>query len=149
MTQPGERAYEATFRVMQGLFQLTDEGVVPELAEPGIRHGDLVVPHVSGGVTVVCGIDTGPVRVRAETHVAAPAPGGTAWEEVAEQTFDAPVGNVRVVPLFDWPVPEIGVLTTGPGNYRVRVHARGRATALHRFVESPTEDYLIQVWRDA
>jgi hypothetical protein len=148
VSQPGVRAYEATFRISQGLFQLTDENVVPELAEPGIRWEDLVVPHVSGGATVVCGIDTGPIRVRAEALASAPAADPATWDEVAETTFDAPVGNVLVVPLFDWPVAEIGSLTTGPGSYRVRVHARGRETALNRFVESPTEDYLIQVWPD-
>jgi hypothetical protein len=140
------RSAEATFGIRHGQFQLTDEKVVPELAEPAIRHGDLVVPHVSGGATVICGIDTGPVRVRAEVHASAPAPDAASWDELAETTFDAPVGNVRVVPLFDWPVGELGPLTSGPGNYRVRVHARGRATALNRFVETATEDYLIQVW---
>ena len=148
MTQPDERAYDATFRISKGLFQLTDERVVPELAEPAIRSGDLLVPHIAGGATVICGIDTGPVRVRAEVHATAPAPDAASWEEVAETTFDAPVGRVRVVPLFEWPVADIGPLTDGPGNYRVRVSARGRDTARNRFVEAPTEDYLLQVWPD-
>ena len=148
MTQPGERSYDATFRISRGLFQLTDERVVPELAEPMIRTGDLVVPHVAGGVTVVCGIDDGPVRVRAQVLATAPTPDAASWEEVAETTVDAPVGSVRVVPLFDWPVADIGPLTDGPGSYRVRVHARGRGTAPYRFVETPTEEYLIQVWRE-
>jgi hypothetical protein len=146
MTQPGERSYESTFGITHGLFQLTDERVVPELAEPAIRPGDLVVPHVSGGATVICGIDTGPVRVRAEVHATAPADDVASWDEVAETTFDAPFGNVRVVPLFQWPVADIGSLTNGPGRHRVRVSARGRETALNRFVETPTEDYLLQVW---
>jgi hypothetical protein len=146
--QSGERSYDATFLISHGVFQLTDERVVPELAEPAIRSGDLLVPHISGGATVVCGIDTGPVRVRAEVHASAPAADAGSWEEVAETIFDAPVGSVRVVPLFEWPVADIGPLTTGPGNYRIRVSVRGRETARHRFVETPTEDYLIQVWPD-
>src|SRR3954447_22102444 len=131
---------------MRGLFQLTDERVVPELAEPLIRTGDLVVPHISGGATVVCGIDDGPVRLRAQVLATPPRPDAASWEEVAETTIDAPVGRVRVVPLFEWPVADIGPLTNGPGSYRVRVHARGRETAPHRFVQTPTEEYLIQVW---
>ena len=139
-------SYEATFGISHGLFQLTDERVVPELAEPAVRPGDLVVPHVSGGATVFCGIDTGAVHVRAEALAAAPVDDGSSWDEVAEASFDAPVGRVRVVPLFEWPVADIGPLTARPGRYRVRVSARGRDAAPNRFVEAPTEDYLIQVW---
>jgi hypothetical protein len=146
VTPPGERSYDATFRISRGLFQLTDERVVPELAEPAVRTGDLVVPHVSGGAIVLCGIDDGPVRVRAQVLATAPTSDTASWEEVAETKFDAPIGSVRVVPLFEWPVADIGPLTTGPGSYRVRVHARGRGTAPNRFVETPTEEYLIQVW---
>ena len=149
MTQPDGHSYESTFGISHGLFQLTDERVVPELAEPAVRTGDLVVPHVSGGATVICGIDTGPVRVRAEVHATEPAEDVASWDEVAETTFHAPVGRVRVVPLFDWPVADIGPLTTGPGRYRIRVSARGRDTAANRFVDAPTEAYLLQVWPDA
>jgi hypothetical protein len=55
---------------------------------------------------------------------------------------------VRVVPLFEDPVPDIPALTNGPGTYRARVYASGRATARNRFVDHPTEDYLIQIWPD-
>jgi hypothetical protein len=54
-----------------------------------------------------------------------------------------------MTPLFMDPVPQIGVLTSGPGAYRLRVHARGRDIARGRFVDEPTEDYPLQVWPDS
>lgn len=141
-----EGSYEAVFRISENQFQLIDYNVVPELAA---EFGPLVVPFVSGGFAVYCGISAGPVRLRAEVATTPPSLDAAGWDEVAEITFDAPSGAVRVVPLFGDPVSDLPALTNGPGTYRARVHARGRATARNRFVDAPTEDYLIQVWPDS
>jgi hypothetical protein len=133
----GVREYEAVFRISHATFQLVDRNVVPEM-------GDVV-----GGAAVLCGISDGPVRVRAQASDTALLPETVGWDVVAEIVFAAPTGSVRVAPLFMDAVPQIGVLTSGPGVYRLRVHARGRDVARGRFVEEPTEDYLIQVWPDS
>jgi hypothetical protein len=133
---------EAIFNVSYGQFQLTDYNVIPE---PDGDIGGLLTP-LRGGATVACGIHTGPVRVRAEAHAAAPPPDDHAWDECAEMTFEAPVGRVRVTPLFEDPVPELPQLTSGPGTYRIRVYARGRDAARGRVVPSSSEEYLLQVW---
>jgi hypothetical protein len=138
-----EQSDEAVVAVSHGLFQLIDRGVVPEL---GPDIAGLVVPLVSGGIAVVCGISAGPVRVRAETWAAAPPPDPAAWDETGEVGFYAPVGSVRVTPLFEDPVPGIPALTAGPGAHRARVYARGRDTARNRVVGASTEEYLVQVW---
>jgi hypothetical protein len=140
----GEQRHEATFDVSHALFQLTDLNVIPE---PGQEFRGLVVPMIPGGATVLCGIQSGPIHVRAEAHGAAPPPDTSAWQEVAETVFDAPTGQVRVVPLFEDPVPGLPVLTAGPGRYRIRVHARGRDDITRgRVVRSSSEEYLLQVW---
>ncbi|GAA3166319.1 hypothetical protein GCM10010531_18670 [Blastococcus jejuensis] len=141
MTEPQE--YEAVFAISHAIFQLTDYDVVPEI---GDNVGGLAVPLINGGAAVLCGISAGPVHVRAQVSATPPPPETAAWDEVAEIVFAAPTGSVRVTPLFEDPVPQIGVLTSGPGEYRLRVYARGRDTAPGRFVDTPTEDYLIQVW---
>ncbi|RRR82655.1 hypothetical protein EHS43_16310 [Streptomyces sp. RP5T] len=42
---------------------------------------------------------------------------------------------------------ELPVLSfTGPGDYRLRVHARGRDTAIDQAPDQITEWYLIQAW---
>jgi hypothetical protein len=145
MSQPAGPVHEATFRISYSQFQLNDYGVVPEL---GAETDGMVVP-LSGGARIACGISDGPIRLRAQACAAEPAPETSPWDEVAETAFDAPVGQVAVVPLFEDPVPGIPPLTSGPGRYRVRVYARGRDIAPHRFVESPTEEYLVQVWPDS
>jgi hypothetical protein len=146
MSGAAEAAYEAVFHISENQFQLIDYGVVPELAA---EFGELIVPFVVGGFAVYCGISDGPVRLRAEVATTPPPLNAAGWDEVAEIAFDAPSGGVRVVPLFEDPVPDIPALTNGPGTYRARVYARGRATARNRFVDDPTEDYLIQIWPDA
>jgi hypothetical protein len=108
--------------------------------------GGLALPLLHGGAAILCGISDGPVRVRAEVWPAEPPPAAAGWDEVAEIAFDAPAGSVRVTPLFEYPVPGIGVLTDGPGRHRLRTSARGREIARGRFVDAPTETYLIQVW---
>lgn len=58
------------------------------------------------------------------------------------------VGRIRVVGLFgDLPEQLPNLTPNGPGDDRVRVHARGRDTghASHTLAE-PVEDYLILVW---
>jgi hypothetical protein len=139
------REFEAVFHISHAMFQLPDLGVVPEI---GDDLGGLVVPLINGGAAVLCGISDGPVRVRAQASDAAPESETAPWDEMDEIVFHAPAGSVRVTPLFEDPVADIGVLTSGPGTYRLRVYARGRDTARNRFVDVPTEDYLIQVWPD-
>jgi hypothetical protein len=145
MSGAAEASYEAVFHISENQFQLTDYGVVPELAA---EFGELIVPFAVGGFAVYCGISDGPVRLRAEVATTPPPLNAAGWDEVAEISFDAPSGGVRVVPLFEDPVPDIPALTNGPGTYRARVYASGRATARNRFVDHPTEDYLIQIWPD-
>lgn len=143
MNADAERARGVVVNVSDGQFQLTDFGIVPEL---GPEISELVVPLISGGVAVMCGISAGPVQVRAEAAATEPPLDAGTWEEVAEASFDAPVGQVRVTPLFEDPVQGLPVLTSGPGTYRVRVHATGRNEARNRVVGSTTESYLVQVW---
>jgi hypothetical protein len=89
----------------------------------------------------------GPVAVEVRELEAEPQLELSGWEDVAEFSV-----LVREKPAyiggFDQDfrtTPRIG--TAGPGWYRLRVHARGRATAPDLVVTEPTEDYLIQVWR--
>jgi hypothetical protein len=139
-------ADEAVVAVSNGQFQLTDYKVIPDLV--GEFDGSLIVPLV-GGAAIATGISAGPVHVRAEALDGEPGPEPTGWEEIAEIGFDAPAGSVRVVRLFDDPVPEIPPLTSGPGRYRLRVHARGRRVDAYRVVDASAERYLLQVWPDS
>ncbi|WP_344939494.1 hypothetical protein [Actinomadura miaoliensis] len=110
----------------------------------------LITPDPPWGAVIYTGIATGAVAVSVELRRQAPPPGAPSWdewEEVAEVTVEAPVGQLRVYALMEDP-PDLPPLTiAGPGTYRVRVHARGRDIAYDlSLVDEIVEDYLIQVW---
>jgi hypothetical protein len=99
------------------------------------------------GIKVMCGTDMGPVRLllRAITGGARTEPG---WDVVAEVDIVASEGWIRVLSSEVEMRPDLGNLAgSGPGTYRVRVHARGRDTASRRgFVEEPIEEHLLEAW---
>ncbi|WP_261570321.1 hypothetical protein [Frankia gtarii] len=107
----------------------------------------LVAAIGENGVKVMCGTDMGPVRVllRALTGVAKTEPD---WDTVAEVDIVASENWIRVMSSELEMRPDLGNLAcSGPGRYRVRVHARGRDDASRRgFVEEPVEEHLLEAW---
>ncbi|MDI1456477.1 hypothetical protein ACWDU8_05775 [Streptomyces sp. NPDC003388] len=56
-------------------------------------------------------------------------------------------GELMVHGLMDALDEELPVLSfDGPGDYRLRIHARGRDTATDHAPDEVTEHYLIQTW---
>ncbi|MFM9692239.1 hypothetical protein [Streptomyces europaeiscabiei] len=52
-----------------------------------------------------------------------------------------------MAPLMDAPVDLPSLASRGPGPYRLRVHARGRDTAVDQtVVDEVVESYLLQSW---
>jgi hypothetical protein len=103
-------------------------------------------------VAVFTGIDSGPVRVAVDPRTVPPPvadlnSGLREWDEIVEFSGESPDGSVEVVSLTEGLVTELPPLSaTGPGTYRLRVHARGRATHRDLAVGEPVEDYLITTW---
>lgn len=110
------------------------------------EHNGLV--QVIDGVTVVLtGIHTGEVDVTVTLHETGPAPGNGEWQEVVEVSAHAASGDLMVRGMMDDLDEELPVLSfSGPGDYRLRVHARGRDTAIDLAPDEVTEWYLIQAW---
>jgi hypothetical protein len=68
------------------------------------------------------------------------------WDDVVEVSMHTGSGRVRVARLMDWP-PDLPPLTlAGPGDYRVRLHARGRDTSPDLVAFDAREEYLITAW---
>ncbi|OJF15413.1 hypothetical protein [Couchioplanes caeruleus] len=126
------------------MFYLADTGI--NLRPPHDSTNGLASVH-PGGIVVFTGISCGPVRVTVDARDAPPSTADTeAWDEVLEVSVHAPVGRMVVSGVFS-DAPELPVLTTaGPGDYRVRLHARGRDTAIDLGVLEPVEDYLVIAW---
>ncbi|WP_159106619.1 hypothetical protein [Streptomyces rishiriensis] len=126
-------------------FNISDEdgptgpGLAPE-------HNGLV--QVTDGVTtVLTGIHTGNVDVTVTLHQNEPAPDDADWQERVEISAHSASGDCMVRGLMDDLDEELPVLSfDGPGDYRLRIHARGRDTAVDLAPDEVTEWYLIQVW---
>lgn len=126
------------------LFQITDpEGPVAD--DLDVSHNGLVAA-TDGAIEVSTGIHTGNVRVTVELHAQRPEPAAD-WEEVAEISCQSRSGEVLVAPLMDDPVDLPSLASQGPGPYQLRVHARGRDTAVDQaVVDEAVESYLLQSW---
>jgi hypothetical protein len=112
-----------------------------------VRATNGLVGAGRGAALIHTGIHTGVVALSVEARDSAPGSVELdGWDEVAEVSLTAPVGRVRAAALeatLD-SLPDLTV--AGPGDYRVRVHARGRDTSIDGVASEPVEDYLVVVW---
>jgi hypothetical protein len=139
---------QATMPVQRHTFLLADRATCgPRI--PLDRSNGLIDPQ-PGLAVIFTGILGGNVRLAVEAHAAAPEVDTTEWDEVVDATMEAPTGTVQVRGVDEDPPDHLPVLTpAGPGSYRVRVHARGRDTAVDEVERQPVEDYLIAVWPES
>ncbi|WP_091550383.1 hypothetical protein [Micromonospora pattaloongensis] len=147
MSDPYANA-QATMPVQRHTFLLADEAVCgPRI--PLDRSNGLIDTQ-PGLAVIFTGILGGNVRLAVQARPAAPAVDTAEWDEVVDVTLDAPTGAVRVRAVDSDDPDGLPVLTpAGPGPYRVRVHARGRDTAVDEVQPQPVEDYLIAMWPEA
>jgi hypothetical protein len=126
-------------------FDVSDE-VGPAGAALEREHNGLV-RVADGAITVMTGIHTGDVDVTVSFHEARPAPGSGDWQEIVEISAHSASGELMVRGIMDDLDEELPALSfNGPGDYRLRIHARGRDTAIDLAPEAVTEWYLIQAW---
>jgi len=126
-------------------FDISDEGGSAG-DDVGRVHNGLV--HVTdGAITVMTGIRTGDVDVTVTLHHTEPAPDRGDWQEILEISAESASGNLMVRGIMDDLDDELPALSfNGPGSYRLRIHARGRDTAIDLAPDEVTEWYLAQVW---
>ncbi|MGR4854883.1 hypothetical protein [Streptomyces sp. LARHCF252] len=111
------------------------------------REHNRLVRVADGTITVMTGIHTGDVDVTVTLHEALPVPGSGDWQEIVEISAHAASGELTVRGIMDDLDEELPVLSfNGPGDYRLRIHARGRDTAVDLAPDEVTEWYLIQAW---
>jgi hypothetical protein len=107
------------------------------LHEPSRRRGfplretNGLVAVTGPGAAMIFGISSGRVSVRAEALTTAPAVADLGeWDEIADVSLPGLAGELAVAALMDDVPPGLpGLCAAGPGDYRVRVHARGRDTS--------------------
>jgi hypothetical protein len=126
-------------------FQISDEDG-PAGPDLPAEHNGLI--EVQDGIaTIRTGIHTGDVDVTVTFHTETPRPEDIAWDEIVEVSLHSVSGELMVRGLMDDLDEELPALSfDGPGDYRLRIHARGRDTAIDLAPDEVTEWYLIQVW---
>lgn len=103
---------------------------------------------------VTTGVHTGDVLLTVETWSQEPPPQLEPWDDVVELPFHSTTGDARIVD--EWtdtpPAIDVNIAFAGPGQYRLRVHARGRDAGYEADVVSAdagdelVEEHLIQIW---
>ncbi|MET7853093.1 hypothetical protein ABZU45_31775 [Streptomyces avermitilis] len=124
---------------------LDPQGPVSE-KELDLSHTGLIALS-DGQAEIHAGIHSGYAGVTVATHLGAPDADSGPWQEIVEVSVHAPSGELLVSALMDDMEEELPSLAAaGPGEYRLRVHARGRDIAVDLTTQDITEHYLIQSW---
>jgi hypothetical protein len=108
-----------------------------------------LITALPGIAVIFTGASSGYVHVSVEIHHT-PVPADphefAQWDEAVEQSMVSPGGDLHVAALSADP-PDLPVLTpAGSGEYRIRIHARGRDTAPDAVAFDPVEEYHLLVW---
>jgi len=127
-------------------FWLRDPDRRPGL--PSRTTNGLVAVTGPGAAIIFTGISSGRVSVSVEALTAAPAAVNLAeWDEVADVSLPGLSGVLAVAALMDAVPPGLpNLCVAGPGDYRVRVHARGRDISPDEATDQPAETYLVLCW---
>lgn len=117
------------------------EGEVPEVTD---FSGNGLVAVVAGGAVIRTGTAEGSVRVRLTVLAGPPPSAEPGWDEVVEVSWRAVAGQASVAgPNGPGDGQLLRATPPWPGDYRLRVHARGRDDA----DEGGSEDYELVVWQ--
>lgn len=128
------------------------QGFVEFPEHSGIANG-LLGFHKDFGI-ILTGFERGYLRLTVEIHAEPPALDTENWDDVLDVSADFTRGQAFVASYEKAFTTNLAF--DGPGTYRVRAHARGRAAtknaALPRrprptAANPPSETYLVQVWK--
>ncbi|PRY02529.1 hypothetical protein [Allonocardiopsis opalescens] len=142
MTSPAE-AVHGVVRVDYHQFRVADQ-TDPWNTEPAYNGLFATAP---GQVVIYTGASSGQVNLAVQPLPGPPPPPDLdAWDEIADTTLEAPHGRARIDTMMTDPPPLPDLTQTGPGSYRLRIHARGRDTGPDSVAFEPVEDCLVQAW---
>ncbi|WP_460491904.1 DUF6461 domain-containing protein [Dactylosporangium cerinum] len=104
--------------------------------------GNGLVAVTDGGAVIRTGVAQGSVHVELAVLAQAPAEVESGWEEIVEVSWPAAEGRASVIAPDGTSSPSLRRQTPPwPGDYRVRVHARGRDD-----LDTEFERYKLIVW---
>lgn len=130
--------------VDSNIFRIYDPDVMQHPDDDGDFDASAtgLVTVTPSGPLIVCGTHLGRVLITAELWDSPPDLDTASWQDVAELTALWEGSEMEV-----WgETEEIPLPISGPGAYRLRVHARHRDDGEDRDESDPMEEILIQVW---
>ncbi|MFE7430065.1 hypothetical protein [Streptomyces sp. NPDC057545] len=149
-------------RVDEGQFYIAPEGDIAEVPEKRAEHAldrayenACLIGSYQDIACILAGINCGTVLLSVLQADTDPGPDTAPWDEAEEVDLHAPTGDFRYSALMgntgeDPQEPyETNLAHAGPGEYRLRLHARGRdinPDGVQDENEPITEHYLLQVW---
>ncbi|MFG1889214.1 DUF6461 domain-containing protein [Micromonospora sp. NPDC049051] len=105
--------------------------------------GNGLVAVVPGGAVIRTGVESGQVRIMLSILDGPPPDVATGWEEIVEVSWQAAVGGASVLGPRAGKSHREPATPPWPGDYRLRVHARGRDETDER----DAEHYELVVWQ--
>ena len=105
--------------------------------------GNGLVAVVPGGAVIRTGLETGHVQIILGILDGPPPAVAEGWEEIVEVSWHATVGGASIVGPAAHGTNLRRVTPPWPGDYRLRVHARGRDIP----TEPHAEYYQLLVWQ--
>ena len=98
---------------------------------------------------IYTGVHSGPIALTVEVLEEHPGAAAPDWEDVHEVSLTLPAGRA----FFNTPMAsaaqDVGsIANEEKGSYRVRLHASGRDAAFDLVVDAPTEQHLVQLWKE-
>lgn len=146
-TSASAAPYQARAVVYVEFGQFSIDGCGPDVVEATIveQWVDDFSGFTATGARFRTGIASGPITVEVQAGPAEPPPSPGEWEQTAEVTVTTRTGFI-LLNGFDETEPFPNAAVTGPGRYRARVSARGRALAPDLSVDEAVEEYAVQIW---
>lgn len=138
--------YSGTVHVYEGQYYLWDgdQSPYPPYREPPTG---LVALAVGGGISVSSATNTGHVRLAIELRTDEPPVPSDDWDEIVDVSHVSVVGDTRLYAWGGAPTPDLPSLShAGPGEYRLRFHARHRDDPRNASPFTTVEEHEITVW---
>jgi hypothetical protein len=126
-------------------FGLLDNG---DLDEPSADYSNGLIVILSSGAKIYTGVYSGLVAVTLRLTGQAPEPSSLdEWDEIVEAPIVSTAGQLWIETYEGGRVPGFPILSSkGPGNYRLRAHARGRDKNYDHVCDKSEEEYLLILW---
>jgi hypothetical protein len=138
--------YSGQVHASRHQYYLTDSEQSPYPPYRGPSNG-LVYVAEGGGIQLLTGANTGRIALTVDLLDGAPPVAYDEWDEIVEVNYASGTGDARILSFPARPVRDIPPVThAGPGDYRIRVHARHRDDPRNRLAATVAEQHHFAVW---